>query len=97
MSTSTSPSSGEFVTVKSKGGLFPHTHTLQVPRSAIQQPPANGVVLTVSQEYSLIFKHDHQVRLTAEELTRIRDGQSVTVRDTDRQRHTFTIALGTQT
>ena len=81
----------DYVVVKSKGGLFPHTHTLNIPKAAIAKPSSEGLLLTTSEEYSLFFKHKHQVRLSAKDLENIQDGNEVTVIDTDKGRHSFTI------
>jgi hypothetical protein len=79
--------------VKSQGGLFPHTHSLRIPRAAIDQPLAEGLLLTTSEEYSLVFKHKHEVRISRQELESVRAGHAVTVRDTDKGRHSFRIEL----
>ena len=78
---------------KSKGGLFPHTHTLIVPRVVIENSPDAGVVLTTSEEYSLIFKHKHQVSISKENLEKVRSGQEVVVFDNDKKRHSFALKV----
>lgn len=84
---------GAVITARSEGGLFPHTHTLEIPKSAIEQAPAEGLRLTTSTEYSLIFKHKHEVLLTQQQLREIAAGQTVTAYDTDKGRHSFRISL----
>ena len=79
------------IVAKSTGGLFPHSHTLEVKKSDLSNPPRDGVLLTTSVEYSLVFKHKHQVRITQQELAAIARGEEVTVRDTDKGRHSFKI------
>ncbi len=77
------------ITAKSKGGLFPHTHTLTIPKSVIDQ--IKDVTLTTSDEYSLIFKHHHEVTLSKDNLEKIKAGQEVVVYDNDKRRHSFAI------
>lgn len=78
---------------KSKGGLFPHTHVLRLSDQDLQNTDEEGIVLTTSVEYSLIFKHSHQVRISKDELKKIKDGQTVIVYDTDKKRHSFSIQM----
>lgn len=78
-------------TVTSTGGLFPHTHKLTIPAEAIQSPPEDGITLQTSEEYSLIFKHKHFVKLSQADLQKIKAGHEVTVHDTDKGRHSFKI------
>jgi len=77
---------------QSTGGLFPHTHALNIPVDAINTPPKDGITLTTSEEYSLIFKHKHQVHITLDELIKVNRGEKVSVRDTDKGRHSFVIS-----
>ena len=79
------------IIVKSEGGLFPHTHTLEIPGEALSTPRADGVLLKTSLEYSLIFKHGHEVRLSQEDLKKIAAGESIVARDTDKGRHSFRV------
>ena len=85
--------SGDVLVVKSKGGFFPHTHTLSIPRNEISNPHQAGVLLNTSTEVSLIFKHHHEVRISYDDLRKIRDGIEVTIKDADSGRHTFKIQL----
>lgn len=82
-----------FITARSEGGLFPHKHTLEISRDAIKSAPADGLLLTTSTEYSLIFKHNHQVHLSQGDLKSLSAGQTVVVFDTDKGRHSFRICL----
>ncbi len=77
------------IIVKSKGGLFPHTHTLSLDAKLFDNLPAEGITLVTSSEYSLIFKHKHQVSISKENLEKIRDGQNLIVYDNDKKRHSF--------
>ncbi|KAJ3395145.1 hypothetical protein HDU84_002719 [Entophlyctis sp. JEL0112] len=80
------------VTAHSTGGLFPHTHTLVVPASALAAPAAEGVTLTTSEEVSaFFFKHTHPVKLSKEDLERIASGEDVIVHDAEAGRHSFVI------
>lgn len=78
---------------KSKGGLFPHTHVLRISDQDLQNTSEEGIVLTTSVEYSLIFKHSHQVRISKDELKKIKAGQAVIIYDTDKGRHFFSIQI----
>lgn len=78
---------------KSKGGLFPHTHILRLSDQDLQNASEEGILLTTSVEYSLIFKHSHQVKISKTDLKNIRAGQAVTVSDTDKGRHSFLIQV----
>ena len=78
---------------QSVGGLFPHTHKLVVKKGDIDNPSASGLILETSEEYSLVYKHKHQVKITADELARVKKGETVEVKDTDKGRHRFTIRL----
>jgi hypothetical protein len=78
---------------KSTGGLFPHVHRLFIPRGLLAAPPTDGATLRTSSEYSLIFKHAHEVHLTQAELLNIGSGRTVVARDTDKGRHSFSITL----
>lgn len=80
------------IQAKSEGGLFPHTHTLEISQAAIEQAPAEGLRVTTSTEYSLIFKHKHEVFISQQELKAIAAGQTVTVYDTDKGRHSFSLS-----
>jgi hypothetical protein len=55
-----------------------HWHYLTVPLADLQNPPAQGVQLKTSRAYL----HTHTVVLSAEQLTAIAQGQTVTVDDT---------------
>lgn len=79
------------IIAKSTGGLFPHTHTLELDRGLLVNPPSSGVTVEVSAEYSLIFKHKHSVHFTQSELLALAKGAAVTVKDTDKGRHSFTL------
>ena len=83
----------ESLVIKSEGGLFPHTHTLEIPKAQIMTPPNDGITLKTSAEYSLFFKHTHEVKLSKEDLTAIAAGQTIVARDTDKGRHSFQIKL----
>ncbi len=78
---------------KSQGGLFPHTHMIKISDIDIQNPTEQGLTLRTSTEYSLIFKHSHEVKITKDELIAIKSGQEVTVYDTDKRRHSFAVKI----
>ncbi|KAJ3404115.1 hypothetical protein HDU80_003256 [Chytriomyces hyalinus] len=80
--------------ILSTGGLFPHTHKLTIPRSAVANPPQEGLVLETSEEISaFVFKHKHPVVITLDQLIAIGKGETVQVHDQDTNRHTFSITL----
>lgn len=79
-----------FLTVQSQGGLFPHTHKLDIPMSDILNP-SNDITITTSDEYSLFFKHNHTVTISKDQLNAIKSGKEVTVFDNDKKRHSFLI------
>ncbi|MGZ3690680.1 MAG: hypothetical protein ACXVAX_04215 [Pseudobdellovibrio sp.] len=77
---------------RSKGGLFPHTHKLNISKELLLHSK-QSITATTSAEYSLIFRHQHEVTITLQELEKVRNGQSVVVRDNNTGRHTFEIKL----
>jgi len=78
---------------KSQGGLFPHTHVIKLNEKDLQNPPEQGISLRTSIDYSLIFKHSHEVKISKSELLAIKNGQEVKVYDTDKKRHSFVIKI----
>lgn len=89
---STIPLSENTIIILSRGGLFPHTHRLKVPM-ANTQSPSEDLTLNTSEEYSLCFKHYHQVTISKNQLLDIKDGKEVVVFDNDKKRHSFAVKL----
>ena len=90
---STSPLSENAIIALSKGSLLsPHTHKLIVPLANIQNP-SEDLTLNTSEEYSLCFKHYHQVTISKNQLLDIKDGKEVVVFDNDKKWHSFTVKL----
>jgi hypothetical protein len=66
--------SGDALVATSTAGLFGHFHRLSILRELLESPPAQGVVL----ETTRAFLHRHSVQLSAEELSAIGSGKTVT-------------------
>ncbi|KAJ3005057.1 UNVERIFIED_CONTAM: hypothetical protein HDU68_004798 [Siphonaria sp. JEL0065] len=78
----------------STGGLFPHTHKLHIPKSALDSPPEDGLELQTNEATSaFIYTHQHKVIVTKEELQRLAKGETVVVKDAEKGQHQFEIKL----
>lgn len=78
------------LTFYSKGGLFPHTHSLKIPKSAFAQ--ALDQTFQTSVEYSFFYKHKHSVTLKREDFEKALQGEKVLIRDNETKRHSFLIS-----
>lgn len=72
--------------IQSSPGLFDHVHDLLIPSAVLKTPPLEGVELTSTQTRF----HRHDITLTHEQLTRVREGGTVTMKASS---HLFVIAL----
>lgn len=74
------------LTIPSSPGKFGHVHDLLIPLALLTAPPVQGVELTTSKA----FLHQHNVRLSQDDLTLVHGGGTVTQKASS---HVFVIAL----
>lgn len=79
--------SGRALVVATTEGLFGHVHQLRIDRALLENPPAQGVAL----ETTRALFHRHAVRLSAEDLSAIGSGKTVTRQISS---HRLVICLG---
>lgn len=70
-------------------GFLPHRHELLIPISVFSNPPRQGVELRTTKNYH----HTHAVKLTIQEIIKIKNGEEVVVKDATVGEHTFKIYL----
>ena len=73
--------------------IFAHTHTICVPQAVLDEPPADGVVITTER---VADTHTHTVTLTAKQLTTLAKGSGAVSLDTSTDRehfHRFTLGF----
>ena len=75
--------------IQSGPGLFRHLHDLRIPYAVLNAPPPQGVKLTTTES----LYHQHDIALTQDELTTVKQGGTVTQKASS---HLFVIALARQ-
>ena len=73
--------------------IFAHTHTICVTQAMLDEPPADGVVITTER---VAETHTHTITLTAKQLTTLAKGSGLVNLDTSTNRehfHRFTLGF----
>ena len=76
---------------------FGHTHTVCVPQATLDEPPAEGTIITTDR---VADTHTHTITLTTKQLTTLADESgmvTVTTSATLDHTHQFTLGLATHT
>jgi len=61
-----------------------HVHSVTIQRSTIENPPSGGISMSTSTSSG----HTHTFSMTQQQLQNVKDGQTVTVTDSEVQNHT---------
>ncbi|KAJ3289513.1 hypothetical protein HDU79_004001 [Rhizoclosmatium sp. JEL0117] len=80
------------IITNSTGGLLPHSHKLVIPASVLEK----GETTTLPTEFAtsgFIFTHQHEVVITAEQIAAILKGETVVLKDNDKERHSFEVKV----